>query len=586
MSFKRILMLAGALALTIAATAQAAGKVIKVGTPLSNDQPAVAVDSAGTAYLAWANTKDTPPNTTDFVQYCVLPKGATACSHSGSLTPADAAQHIDNVQILSDGSTIVLLADVYGTAASGLSDYEPEQEWQSTDGGATWSIVGGGLSIASGILNADTMPLNAVILPGTGVLGYGWETAAGPPTFNAFALSSPPECSVNTCPAGFATLEPNTNPDILSNGGGQIAAQQGAFPGLLAIYQTDFTAGPFGCSPSQTVPFGTAYAYGSGPESASNDYNISPGMPNSAWKVAASLADCNVEYPAVAGGPSGFGVLEQNDLKGTTVYHRFNQSTSSFAGNSMVTVANEHEIDPAVSQDGSGGVYATFLGGGDGGPVSLAYSSNGGNSWIGPATLTRNTSTGIFNVTSMVNPTGQGWASWTDNGAVYAQPFQAVDALVPAAVGGAGASSGGKTATITVTCSSFPCTVTLTLSAPTTILVHGRNASPDGARGQDQDDQARLRQADDPLTRQQEADGEAQRRRQEAAADQDRSRQADGALLDEDRTPDRECDPHGHAADQVAAASTTLAKALKAGAASSIWAGRRASLSSRKGTVS
>ncbi len=34
------------------------------------------------------------------MQYCVLPTGATGCSHSGDLTPADGAAYIDGVQVL------------------------------------------------------------------------------------------------------------------------------------------------------------------------------------------------------------------------------------------------------------------------------------------------------------------------------------------------------------------------------------------------------------------------------------------------------------------------------------------------------
>lgn len=97
----------------------------------------------------------------------------------------------------------------------------------------------------------------------------------------------------------------------------------------------------------------------------------------------------------------------------------------------LATVANEGEQSPAVSQDGSGGVYATFLGqGGVGGPIRLAYSADGGNTWT-VNTLNPNSDLGAGDVTSNVNATGQGWAAWTDNGSVYAQSFQASDAVPP-----------------------------------------------------------------------------------------------------------------------------------------------------------
>ena len=129
--------LATATALIFTTSALAAGKPVNIGTPFESGQPSVAVDNAGDAVVAWANTKDLA-GANNFVQYCVLPVGATACSRSGNLIPADSGQYIDGVQVLDEGSTIVILADVYGTAGNNATDYEPEQEWQSTDGGATW----------------------------------------------------------------------------------------------------------------------------------------------------------------------------------------------------------------------------------------------------------------------------------------------------------------------------------------------------------------------------------------------------------------------------------------------------------------
>jgi hypothetical protein len=133
--------LAGALVgvvLLVSAASEAAlsGAPIKVGTPFESGPPSVAVDPSGTAFVAWANTKDLG-GSLDTVQYCVIPVGATGCSHSGTLKPADSASPIDGVQVLIDGSTVVLLADVFGAAGPSAQDFVPEQEWTSTDGGAT-----------------------------------------------------------------------------------------------------------------------------------------------------------------------------------------------------------------------------------------------------------------------------------------------------------------------------------------------------------------------------------------------------------------------------------------------------------------
>jgi hypothetical protein len=462
---RRILLggaLTAAFVLMSAGSALAAGKAVKIGTPFESGQPSVAVDSAGDSVIAWANTKDLA-GATDFVQYCVIPVNGTGCSRSGSLTPADGGSHIDGVQTLVEGNTIVILADVYGTASSDTVDgthYEPEQEWQSTDDGATFAIVNGGLSVASGTLNADTEPVGAVTVPGAGVLGYGWETAGGAPTFNAFPLSNPPECSdaTNGCAAGFATLEPDTNPDTVTNGGGSFAADAS---GVMGVFFTDFTNGPLGCSGAKTVPFGTAYAYGSGVQSATNNYNISPGQPNSAWKVPVTLADCNVEYAAVDGGPSGFGILEDDELKGTVIYHRFINNT--FITPTVTVSAAHGELDPAVSQDSEGGVYATYLSGGDGGPVSLSYSPDGGTTWSGPATLDTDSDGGIGDLTSNVNPGGQGWAAWSDNGSLYAQSFKLQDAIVPAVISNA-ATATKSAVKVGVTCAIVPCKVKLALT--------------------------------------------------------------------------------------------------------------------------
>lgn len=470
-SVSRAAGLAAIALMLLAPSALASGKPITIGTPYASGNPSVAVDSTtGTALVAWANTKDLA-GAYDFIQYCVLPVGATGCAHAGNLIPADSAQHIDDVTAIADGSTLSIVADVFGAAGNSAQHYEMVQEWQSTDGGATWTLADGGLSVSSGFLSADTVPLNAVIVPGTGVLGFGWDTASDAPTFNAFPLTAPPECSTATCPAGFATLEPNTNPDQLSNEPGQFAAESGANPGVMGVFDTLFTNGPLGCAQD----FGTGYVYGSGNQSAGNSYDISPGQPNSAWKVALTQADCNTEYSAVAGGPSGFGILEDDLGTSSVVYHRFDAATTKFDTPPVTVNGAGGEIDGAVSQDASGGIYTTYLLGGPGGPLTLSYSADAGKTFAS-GTLDADSDSGISQASSAVGGAGQGWAAWVDNGSVFAQSFQAADAVTAASVAGS-ASTSGSTVTVNVSCASFPCTITVVLTAPETVVVNASRAA-------------------------------------------------------------------------------------------------------------
>jgi hypothetical protein len=457
-----------AIALALCASAQAdpvpSGSPVKLGTPFESGQPAVAVTPAGDAVVAWANTKDLA-GATDLVQYCVLPDRATACSASGSLSPADGASAIDGVQVLAEGSQIVILADVFGAQGNNATDYEPEQEWVSTDGGATFTIVNGGLSVTSAIMNADTEPIGAVTLPGSAALGYGWVTAGGAPTFNAFPLAGPPECSVATCGTPFATLEPATNPDTLSNEEGAFA---GSKTGVMGAFDTEFSNGPLGCSQGG----GIAYVYGSGAEGPTNDYNISPGQPNSAWRVPLTALDCDAENPAVAGGPSGFGVLESDEGHGTTVYHAFDAATQKFDATPVTLDAAHGELSGSLSQDVHGGIYATYLAGGPGGPANLSFSANGGSSFS-TAAINPDHDEAMSDLASAVSSGGQGWLAWQDNGSVFAQSFLARDALsAPTVSGGATASSSGTTVDVDVSCASFPCTITVTLTAPETVIIH------------------------------------------------------------------------------------------------------------------
>ena len=425
---------------------------VNAGTPLSNQPPSVAVDSAGNATVAWADTAGATP----FVQYCVIAPGGKACSHSGNLALADGALGLDGVNVLADGGTTVILADVFGTQGSNAGDYQPEQEWQSTDGGATFSIVDGGLSVASANINADTGPLNAIIVPGTGVLGFGWDTPEALPRSALSRLARHPSARRVT-----PVRLPDCSPPLTS---------RWVTPGVTSRLRPAPTRG---CWASSRISSAMARWVSTRRPAVRVRSRQSAGgqrLQNVA-RVTGERLDGHrgarpVRREAVHRwrGAERFWCFETDETHGRTVYQPLNQPTKTFG--SMVSVANQGELYPALSQDGAGGVYATYMYGGLGGPVALSYSSDAGNTWTGPVQL--DAYDGEANVTSAVNGAGQGWVAWNNNGSVFAQPFTAADAATAPVINGGG-STNGTTVTVTVTCKAFPCTVTITILGPSKV---------------------------------------------------------------------------------------------------------------------
>lgn len=178
----RVLLLAASLAIAPVAVAVAgarpsSGAPIKIGSPGPIGRPSIAVDTSGTAYVAWPVRKDLSGGH-DFIEYCVLRSRARACEHSGKLRLADSAFYVDSPQVLLAGREAMIVADVYRTVGPMAENYEPVQEWRSTNGGRSFKLVDRGLSVISGgTYDSNQQPLNAVILPGSSMLGYGCSTA-------------------------------------------------------------------------------------------------------------------------------------------------------------------------------------------------------------------------------------------------------------------------------------------------------------------------------------------------------------------------------------------------------------------------
>ena len=489
----------------MAPAASAASGPFQIGTvPVPSDgydAGSLDVDANGTAYVAW------PDYTKNVIDYCVLPDGASACAESGALSPVAGAltQTGNGVEVLVNNGSVSIIAAV---AAEGNAATEWTEMWQAPDGTGNFTLVNGGDSVAypDPKSNSPADLQDGVVVPGSGQLGVFDFTPGGPTSFEAFPQSSPPVCTESSSPAcAFATLEPSSNPDPVSNFGAaivgrEVASESGPNPGILAIKATAYSTGPFACSSgSLGDDFSDVYMYGSGLQSPNNSYNISPGQPNSAWKVAATEipGECpgDVQWEAMAGGPGGFGLFETcctTNNGGQTSYNNseldylpFDQATRAFDEPAVTVDPNTGGAELGLAQDGAGNIYATTLLGGDSpteAPLGMFYSADGGKTWQGPGALAKTLNLGFassnggtccsLGMHTAVGSDGKGWmvitgaAPYGSIAPVYVVEFSAADvgnsfsAVVqpPPPIANRGV-------TVPLSCYTVPCTVTTALTA-------------------------------------------------------------------------------------------------------------------------
>ena len=111
-----------------------AATVVTIG---SGTQPGVAIDPAGTAYIAWIGNES---NTTS-LHFCRLPRGASACAVNGALGVPGTS--LSRPYVIVDGTTVRVLSYRYGLTGPTFSAV---YMLTSTDGGATFDA---GTQIAS-----------------------------------------------------------------------------------------------------------------------------------------------------------------------------------------------------------------------------------------------------------------------------------------------------------------------------------------------------------------------------------------------------------------------------------------------------
>ncbi len=167
------------------------------------------------------------------------------------------------------------------------------------------------------------------------------------------------------------------------------------------------------------------YAYAPvNPTTTPAELSTSPGG-SSPWRPLAEV-DCDGDYPAVGGGPSGLGLLETNEAHvpnpGPVVQYRHFSPSSGF-GSAVTLATGEVGMDATLSQDSAGDIFATWLDNATG--VDLAYSSDGGATWSKPKILFSNAGnpSAISLLSSAVGSPGQGWAVYAVGKREYAQRF-------------------------------------------------------------------------------------------------------------------------------------------------------------------
>lgn len=119
-----------ALLLVALATLPAAGAQAATPIPIGDGrQPAVAVDGAGTAYIAWIGAGPDPTP----LYFCRLPRGAAACAVATTIATPGTSLTRPFVQV--DGNVVRVLSYRYGLTGD---RFDADFLFTSTDGGATF----------------------------------------------------------------------------------------------------------------------------------------------------------------------------------------------------------------------------------------------------------------------------------------------------------------------------------------------------------------------------------------------------------------------------------------------------------------
>ena len=311
----------GAVALAFAASAEAVSKPFTIGANTSGlpSQPAVAVDSTGTAYIVWDDQIATGAQPADTVlNFCKVSTAAPHCAPVELPIPDPShARFFDPPSVLVSGTTVRVFEEVDG---AGNQNEDGIDEWISTDGGATFTQFPYSLSNTQVGDTEGTGPMPVIPLFGDNV-GFGYVSAIQNPVFEANSLTSPQDYSAATKPTPpSATLNPSPDDYAVGNLGGEFASQLTGTTGILGVFQLIET-GP--CPASE----GLVYAYAPLSAATTNgELNTTTGHAGSPWSPLGEVT-CNAESPAVTSGPDGSRACWRRTTR-TSARRRFSSAAS------------------------------------------------------------------------------------------------------------------------------------------------------------------------------------------------------------------------------------------------------------------
>jgi hypothetical protein len=268
-------------------------------TPLTigtGHKPGVAVDGAGTAYIAWYG----PESNVTSLQFCRLPRGAGACDVSTTI--AAPGTTLSRPFVTVDGSTVRVVSYRYGLTGARFDEI---WEFTSSDGGATFDA-----GHPVGIAPFD----EAVRGPGDTV------TVATSAESTGLAVQNVP---LDGTTAGTAQA---------------ILSDDHPYNGTVGL------AGPA----TMVAVFADA--------SSNAQVRTTTGTVNDATKWTPAVDLGYADYPRLAGGPSGLFLLSGTQANALTV-RKFDGTTFS-AGVMIAAIADDAQAH--LTEDPNGRLHAVF----------------------------------------------------------------------------------------------------------------------------------------------------------------------------------------------------------------------------------